>query len=121
LGYEYRVCPVQSDNFIGKLHDTVKVVFFCDPICNNLVVIRLEKLSSSSTRLCRDPNCRFKRKQESSRYNDTFVFKPWISKPLILLLDLMLTANILMAIINRYADSGQPCFTPLDNLILSEK
>jgi hypothetical protein len=25
-----------------------------------------------------------------------------------------------MAIINRYADSGQPCFTPLDRLKLSE-
>ena len=64
-------------------------------------------------RLWRDRNCGFKRKHELSVYNDTFLLKPWISNPLTLLLDLILIANILMAIINRYADSGQPCFTPL--------
>jgi hypothetical protein len=35
-------------------------------------------------------------------------------------LDLIITANFLMAIINRYAYSRQPCFTPLDSLKLSE-
>ena len=78
-----------SDNFIGKLHSNVKVVFFCDPIRNityhNLVLIeRIEKVSKSSM----DPNCGFKRKHESSVYNDTFVFKPWISNRLKLSLDL---------------------------------
>jgi hypothetical protein len=68
----------------------------------------------------RDSNCGFKRKHEFSAYNDTFVFKLRISNPLILLFDLILTANISMAIINRYADSGQPCFTPLASLKLSE-
>jgi hypothetical protein len=71
-------------------------------------------------RLWRDPNCGFKRKHESSAYDDSFVFKHWISSPLILLLDLILTANILMAIINRYANRGQPYFS-LDSLKLFEK
>jgi hypothetical protein len=68
----------------------------------------------------RDSDCGFKIKHESSAHNDTFVFKPWISYPLILFFDLILTTNISMAIINKYADSGQPCFTPLDSFKLSE-
>ena len=71
----------------------------------------------------RDYNCGFKIKHESSAYYETYyetVFMPRISNPLILLLDLILKTNISIALINRYADSGKPCFTPLDSLNLSE-
>jgi hypothetical protein len=71
-------------------------------------------------RLWRDSNCGCKIKHESSSYNDPFVIKPWISSPMILLLDLILIANISLAIVNRYADSGQPCLTSLESLKLSE-
>jgi hypothetical protein len=76
----------------------------------------LEKVSASSMRLWRDSNHGFKRKHELSDYSDTFVLKPWIFNPLILLLDLILTAHIPIAIINRYVNICQPCFTPLDSL-----
>jgi hypothetical protein len=36
------------------------------------------------------------------------------------LLELILRANISMEIINRCADSRQPCFTPIDSWKLSE-
>lgn len=41
---------------------------------------------------------------------------PGLTSPLILLLDRILMNNISMAIINKYANSGKPCFTPLNIL-----
>ena len=89
-----------SDPFIGKLHGNVKVQMFCDPIHDKCTILqlgfnpeRLAKLSRSSMWLWRDSNCGFKRKHESSAYNDNFVFKPRISNPLILLLELILKAD----------------------------
>ena len=60
-------------------------------------------------RHCRDLACGLNIKLESSAYMDTFVFKPCVCNPLMLLLDLILTASISMAITNRYGDSGHPC------------
>jgi hypothetical protein len=72
-------------------------------------------------RHCKDLACGLNIKLESFAYMDTFVFKPWISNPLMLLLDLILVASISMAIMNGYGDSGHAYLTPLDNSKLSEK
>ena len=77
-----------SDHFIGKLHGNVKFAFFSDPI-RDIVHFsqfgfnpeRIAKVSRSSMRPWRNSDCSFKRKHESSAYNDTLVFKTQISNP----------------------------------------